>query len=84
MQMVYDMLIPTRKEENDKVNIPKLRAKIAENNIRVNDLMNLWGCTRACASRKINGKSEIHLDEAQKFADFARLTDEEKVEIFLK
>ena len=81
--MVYDNAIPNRKGVHNKVNIPKLRAKLAENNIKVNDLVTLWGCTRACASRKVNGKSQITLDEAQRFSEYANLTDDEKVEIFL-
>ena len=65
------------------MNLPKFKAKMAENNIKVNDLVSLWGCTRPCASRKVNGKSQISLDEAQLFSKYANLTDDEKVEIFL-
>ena len=65
------------------MNIPKLRAKVAEKNIKREDLCKLWGlgCVTT-VSNKINGKTPITLDEAQRFADYAGLTDEEKLVIF--
>ena len=65
------------------VNIPKLKGKIAERGISQNDLRELWGYkTRQVVSSKVNGRKPITLDEAQRFAEFAHLTDNEKVEIF--
>lgn len=65
------------------MNIPKLRAKVAEKNIKREELCKLWGleCVTS-VSNKINGKTPITLDEAQRFADYAGLTDEEIVVIF--
>ena len=65
------------------MNIPKLRAKVAEKNIKREELCKLWGlgCVTT-VSNKINGKTPITLDEAQRFADYAGLTDEEIVVIF--
>ena len=65
------------------MNIPKLRAKVAEKNIKREDLRLLWGleCVTT-VSNKINGKTPITLDEAQRFSDYAGLTDEEKLVIF--
>ena len=65
------------------MNIPKLKGVIAERGISQNDLRELWGCkTRQTVSSKVNGKTPISLDEAQRFSEYAHLTDDEKVEIF--
>lgn len=82
IRLEYNNGIPNKKGGWQMVNLPKLRAKLAEKGIKVNDLVEIWGCTRACASKKVNGRSKIRLDEAQRFSDYAHLTDEEKVEIF--
>ena len=65
------------------MNIPKFKAKLAEKNIKINDLARLWECSRDGASRRANGHRAISLDEAQTFSKYANLTDAEKVEIFL-
>lgn len=65
------------------MNVPKFKAKLAENNIKINDLCEIWDCKRNKASRIANGKQAITLDEAQVFAKYAKLTDDEKLEIFL-
>ena len=65
------------------MNIPKFKGACAERNIKVNDLGVLWKCTRQTASSKRNGKAPITLDEAKAFAEYAGLSDEEKVNIFL-
>ena len=64
------------------MNIPKLKGALAERGIKSNDLGDLWGCSRQTVSGKINGKTPISLDEAQRFSEYAHLTDDEKVEIF--
>ena len=62
----------------------KLKGVIAERGIKQSELRELWGCkTRQTVSSKINGKAPITLDEAQRFAEYANLTDDEKVKIFL-
>lgn len=65
------------------MNTPKLKAKIAERNIKRAELGELWGCTRQTVYCKINGKTPISTDEAQRFSEYANLTDEEKINIFL-
>ena len=65
------------------MNTPKLKAKIAERNIKQAKLGEIWGCTRQTVYCKINGKTPITTDEAQKFSELAELTDTEKVNIFL-
>lgn len=65
------------------MNIPKFKAKLAENNIKIKELCEIWDCKRNKASRIANGKQAITLDEAQVFAKYAKLTDDEKLEIFL-
>lgn len=65
------------------MNVPKFKAKLAENNIKIKELCEIWDCKRNKASRIANGKQAITLDEAQTFSKYANLTDAEKVEIFL-
>ena len=65
------------------MNIPKFKGKLAEKNIKINDLAKLWKCSRDGASRRANGHRAISLDEAQTFSEYANLTDNEKVDIFL-
>lgn len=66
------------------MNIPKLKGVIAERGISQNDLCALWNNkTRQTVSNKVNGKAPISLDEAQRFSEYAKLTDEEKIDIFL-
>ena len=65
------------------MNLPKFRAKLAEKNIKINDLCGIWDRNRNGVSRRVNGKIPITLDEAQRFSEYADLTDSEKVEIFL-
>lgn len=66
------------------MNLPKLRGKIAEKGIVQDDLRPLWGnCTRQTVSNKVNGKTPITLDEAQRLSELLNLTDQEKLDIFL-
>ena len=65
------------------MNHSKLKGAIAERGIKRDELCELWGCTPAAASNKVNGKSPISLTQAQSFSEYAHLTDKEKVEIFL-
>lgn len=65
------------------MNNARLKGVIAEKGIKRKELCALWGCTPASASNKVSGKLPIKLDEAQKFSEYAHLTDDEKVEIFL-
>ena len=66
------------------MNLPKLKGKIVEKQISRNDLRELWGLRSLTAvSNKITGRAPITLDEAWKFSEYAKLTDEEKLDIFL-
>ncbi len=65
------------------MNLPKLKGKIAENNIGQKELASLWGCSRQTVSNKVNGKTPITIEEAQKFSEYAGLTETERASIFL-
>ena len=65
------------------MNLPKLKGIIAEKDISRKELCELWNCSPTAASGKVNGQIPIRLDEAQRFSEYANLTDNEKVEIFL-
>lgn len=66
------------------MNLAKLKGTIVEKKISRNELCFLWGLkSTAAVSNKINGKTSITLDEAQRFSEYAHLTDREKVDIFL-
>lgn len=66
------------------MNLPKLKGKIVEKRISRNDLCEIWGLRSLTAvSNKVTGKAPITLEEAKKFSEYADLTDNEKVEIFL-
>lgn len=65
------------------MNNAKLKAKIVEKKISRNELCVLWDCTPTAASNKVNGKLPISLTQAQRFSEYANLTDDEKVDIFL-
>lgn len=61
----------------------KLKKTVAEKNIKQKELIPLWKCSRQSVSNKLSGKSPITLEEAEKFSEYAHLTDEQKIDIFL-
>lgn len=66
------------------MNMPKLKGIIAEKGIDQKTLCVIWGnVSRQTVSCKINGKVPITLDEAKKFSDYAKLTNQERIDIFL-
>ena len=65
------------------MNILKLKAKCVEKSIDRKELGFIWNISQSSIQRKLSGKSPITLDEAQRFAKAAKLTDAEKFEIFL-
>lgn len=65
------------------MNLPRLRGKIAENNVGQKELAILLKCSRQAVFNKVNGKSPIKVDEAQILSDRLHLTDQEKLDIFL-
>ena len=65
------------------MNLLKLKAKCVEKAIDRKELGFIWGTSQSSIQRKLSGKSPITLDEAQRFAKAAGLTDAEKFDIFL-
>lgn len=72
-------------ERGDKM--PKLNAlkgKLVEKNKRYSECANQLGISVTTFSDKMNGKSKFNVEEANALANFIGLSDEEKVNIFLK
>lgn len=65
------------------MDLPRLRGKIAENNVGQKELAILLKCSRQAVFNKVNGKSPIKVDEAQRLSELLNLTDQEKLDIFL-
>lgn len=67
----------------NQMNLPKLRGKIAEQNIGHKEIGFEIKCSRQTVSNKVNGKTPITLEEAQKLSELLHLTDQDKIDIFL-
>lgn len=65
------------------MNLLKFKAKCVEANVSRMELCRLWKRNLKTVSNKMTGKTSITLDEAQRFSEYAKLSDDEKVEIFL-
>lgn len=62
----------------------KLRGLIAERGIRQNALAKAFGISTQALNKKLNGTTKTTVDDAVKFCDILRITDNEtKCEIFL-
>lgn len=67
--------------------MPKLNAlkgKLVEKNKRYYECANQLGISVTTFCDKMNGKSKFNVEEANALANFIGLSDEEKVNIFLK
>jgi hypothetical protein len=74
----------TGKEETEKgMDLKKFNEVCEAKKITVKELVALWNCTRQAVWCKKNGKYPITLDEAKKFSDYAKLTNQERIDIFL-
>ena len=66
------------------MNLTKFNEFCEERKITPTILSEIWGISRQAVWCKKNGKYPITLDEAKKFSEYAKLTDKEKLNIFLK
>ena len=66
------------------MNVPKLRAKIAEREIRYKDVAKQMGITQQALGRKMTGHTRFSLDDAIKLCNILNITNPtERAEIFL-
>ncbi|WP_427113977.1 helix-turn-helix domain-containing protein [Megasphaera sueciensis] len=66
------------------MNVPKLRAKIAERGIKYCDVAVQMGITPQALNRKMRGDTRFFLDDAIKLCDILHITNSsERNEIFL-
>ena len=62
----------------------KFKAVCVEKGISNKELAVLWKCrSLQTVTNKRTGRTGITLEEAQKFSEYAHLTDEQKIDIFL-
>lgn len=64
------------------MNLPKLRGKLAENEMNVGELANCIGVNRASLYRKLRAKENITIGEAKKIKEALSLSNAEAYEIF--
>lgn len=72
-----------QQKEVRKMNMNKLRAKIVEREMNVEDLAEMIGMTGATLYRKLRAPLKITISEAIQMKDVLKLTDEEALDIFL-
>lgn len=65
------------------MNLRKLRAKLVERDIKVDELAAIIGIDRSSVYRKFNNFEKISIGEAKKIKEALAMTDEEATEIFL-
>lgn len=65
------------------MNMHKLRAKIVERDMNVEELAEIIGMTGTTLYRKLRAPLKITIGEAIQMKDVLKLTDEEALEIFL-
>lgn len=67
------------------LNIPKLRAKISEVNVKYKDLAAGMGISQQALSMKMRGLIRFNTDDAVKICNILNITDDaERSEIFLR
>lgn len=65
------------------MNLNKLAGKVAESGKRKKELAKAFGISVQALNKKLNGKTKISTDDAQKFCSVLEITDiKEKAEIF--
>ena len=67
----------------DKMELNKLKGKITEKGLNVENLAELIGVDRSSLYRKLNNFEKIKIGEARKIKKVLELTDEEATSIFL-
>lgn len=72
-----------QQKEVTEMNMNKLRAKIVEREMNVEELAEIIGMTGPTLYRKLRAPLKITIGEAIQMKDVLKLTDEEALEIFL-
>lgn len=62
--------------------INKLKGKITENQLNYEQVAKELGLTITTINKKMNGKTDFKLVEAEKLSNLLHLTDAEKLDIF--
>ena len=70
-------------EEGERMNHNKLKGKLKEMGLTYEDCAKELGMSIAAFNNKMNGTSKFTIPEAQQLSQVAKMTDEEKVLIFL-
>ncbi len=65
------------------MNVNKLRGKMVENEMNVEQMAKLMCVDRASLYRKLNNSEKFTIGDAQKIKDILNLSDTEAYEIFL-
>jgi transcriptional regulator with XRE-family HTH domain len=76
--MVYKL------KRGENMDLDKLRGKLTEKRKTYKDCAKHLNITITAFSNKMNGKSKFYIDEINKLASLLELTNEEKINIFLK
>ena len=64
-------------------NLNKLKGKLVENGKTYKDGAKALGVSTNTFNDKINGKRKFYVDEVNKLSELLKLTDKEKIDIFL-
>lgn len=64
--------------------LQKLKAKLVEKDIGYRECADAIGMKLTTFNSKINKKSTFDIEEAKAIADFLELSDEERVDVFLR
>lgn len=65
------------------MNIDKLKGKLVEKRKTYEDCSKHLGITITSFSNKMNGRSKFYVDEINKLSNFLKLSNQEKIDIFL-
>lgn len=66
-----------------RVNLNKLKGKLTENEKTYRECAEYLGITVTTFNNKINGRGKFYVDEVNKLSKLLRLSNEEKINIFL-
>lgn len=65
------------------MNIDKLKGKLVEKRKTYEDCSKHLSITITSFSNKMNGRSKFYVDEINKLSNFLKLSNQEKIDIFL-
>lgn len=80
---ILDVLRRVQQKEVIRMNMNKLKAKIIEQGMNVEELAEIIGITGPTLYRKMRAPLKITIGEAIQIKDVLKLTDQEALEIFL-